>query len=194
MVVSTFVDLQGFMVGRRFVVKVSAILKNGTIFSHYVFTSPMPWHLLTRSDKSGATWLTANHHGLRREDGTVKYCRAEFDYYSCGGCMYGELEDDAPQFVYVKGHEKRELLLHFLDDNVRSSVIIKTMDTNYDDMPSLQKLNNTFRFFSQERGNNTFPKGVGTTISYNSIEDCLVGPFSKKIVAPNRKFLRLFGN
>ncbi|EFN84724.1 hypothetical protein EAI_10663 [Harpegnathos saltator] len=49
------------------------------------------------------------------------------------------------QFVYLKDHEKREWLLHLLDDNVRSSVMIKTMDIDYGDMPSLQKLNNTFR-------------------------------------------------
>ncbi|EFN89669.1 hypothetical protein EAI_01250 [Harpegnathos saltator] len=145
MVVPTFVDLQEFMVGKRFIVKEAAILKNGIILSHYVFTSPMLWHVLTRSDKSRAYWLTANHHGLRWEDGTVKYCRAQHLVTAAvTGDMYGELEDDASQFVYMKGHEKREWLLHLLDDNVRSSVIIKTMDTDYDDMHSLQKLNDTF--------------------------------------------------
>ncbi|EFN81791.1 hypothetical protein EAI_09453 [Harpegnathos saltator] len=74
---STFLDLQGYMVGKRFIVKEAAILKNETILSHYFFTSPMPWHLLTRSDKLRAYWFTANHHGLRWEDGAVKYCRAE---------------------------------------------------------------------------------------------------------------------
>ncbi|EFN84015.1 hypothetical protein EAI_07073 [Harpegnathos saltator] len=101
----TFVDLQGYMVGKRFIVKEAAILKNGTILSHYIFTSPMPWHLLTRSDKSRAYWLTANHHGLRWEDGTVKYYRANHLVTAAvAGDMYDELEDDASQFVYVKRH------------------------------------------------------------------------------------------
>ncbi|EFN89565.1 hypothetical protein EAI_03856 [Harpegnathos saltator] len=108
----------------------------------------MPWHLLTRTDKSKAYWLTANHHGLRWEDGTVKYCRAEHLITTAVGDMYGELEDVASQLVCVKGHVKREWLLHLLDDNVRSNVIIRAMDTDYDDMPSLQKLNNTFRYVS----------------------------------------------
>ncbi|EFN78319.1 hypothetical protein EAI_12064 [Harpegnathos saltator] len=141
--VPTFVYLQGYIVGKRFIVKKEAILKNGTILLHYIFTSPMPWHLLTRSDKLRAYWLTANHHGLRWQDGTVKYCRAEHLITTAVvGDMYGELQDVASQLVYVKGHEKREWLLHFLDDSVRSNVIIRTMDTDYDDMPSLQKLNN----------------------------------------------------
>ncbi|EFN77722.1 hypothetical protein EAI_08668 [Harpegnathos saltator] len=141
--VPTFVDLQGFMVEKRFIVKEVAILKNGTILSHYIFTSPMPWHLLTRSNKSRAYWLTANHHGLRWEDGTVKYCKAKHLVTAAvAGDMYDELEDDA---ISMKGHEKRKCLLQLLDDNTKSSVIIKTMDIDYDDMPSLQKLNNTFR-------------------------------------------------
>ncbi|EFN80130.1 hypothetical protein EAI_04142 [Harpegnathos saltator] len=123
--VPTFVDLQGYMVGKRFIVK-EVILKNGTILSHYIFTSPMLWHLLTRSDKWRAYLLTANHYGLRWEDGTVKYCRAEnLITTAVVGDMYGELEDVASQLVYVKGYEKWEWLLHLLDDNVRSNVIIR---------------------------------------------------------------------
>ncbi|XP_032664105.1 uncharacterized protein LOC116840890 [Odontomachus brunneus] len=77
MVEPTFVDLQGFVVGKRFIVKEVAILRNGSVLSHYIFTSPMPWHLLARSDKSRAYWLTVNHHGLRWDDGIVAYSRAK---------------------------------------------------------------------------------------------------------------------
>jgi len=52
---TTFVDLQGFVVGRRFVVKEVAVLKKGAILSHYIFTCPMPWNILTRSEKSCAS-------------------------------------------------------------------------------------------------------------------------------------------
>jgi len=48
MVISTFVDLQGFVVGRRFVVKEIAVLRKGAILSHYIFTCPILWNILTR--------------------------------------------------------------------------------------------------------------------------------------------------
>ncbi|XP_071570755.1 uncharacterized protein [Temnothorax nylanderi] len=71
----TFVDLQGFVVGMKFVVKEAAVLRNGTVLAHYIFTCPMPWNLFTKSDKSCASWLIRNHHGLRWEDGNVPYSK-----------------------------------------------------------------------------------------------------------------------
>jgi len=47
MIVPTFVDLQGFIVGNWFVVKEMAVLKKGSILSHYIFASPYPWNVLT---------------------------------------------------------------------------------------------------------------------------------------------------
>ncbi|XP_071579757.1 uncharacterized protein [Temnothorax nylanderi] len=73
MSVPTFVDLQEFLVGMKFVVKEVAVLRKGCVLSHHIFTYPMPWNLLTKSDKSCATWLIANHHGLRWKDGNVPY-------------------------------------------------------------------------------------------------------------------------
>ncbi|KYN09585.1 hypothetical protein ALC57_18295 [Trachymyrmex cornetzi] len=61
--VPMFVDLQGFIIEKRFIVKEVAILKNGNILTHYISTSPMPWRFLTKSDKRHATWLMRNHHG-----------------------------------------------------------------------------------------------------------------------------------
>jgi len=75
MVVPTFVDLQEFTIGRRFAVK--AVLKKGTILSHYIFASPISWDLLTESEKFYASWLIhrlqilANHHRLQWKDGIV---------------------------------------------------------------------------------------------------------------------------
>ncbi|XP_071653221.1 uncharacterized protein [Temnothorax longispinosus] len=71
MSVPMFVDLQGFLVGMKFVVK--EVLRKGCVPTHHIFTYPMPWNLLTKSDKSCATWLIRNHHGLRWEDGNVPY-------------------------------------------------------------------------------------------------------------------------
>ncbi|EGI68552.1 hypothetical protein G5I_02785 [Acromyrmex echinatior] len=73
MLVPTFVDLQGFIVNKKFIVKEVAVLKQGIVLTHYIFTSSVPWKFLTRSDRSCASWLTAYHHGLRWEDGMVPY-------------------------------------------------------------------------------------------------------------------------
>ncbi|XP_071572514.1 uncharacterized protein [Temnothorax nylanderi] len=57
----------------KFVVKEVAVLRNGAVLAHHIFTCPMPWSLLTKFDKSCASWLIHNHHGLRWEDGNVPY-------------------------------------------------------------------------------------------------------------------------
>jgi len=77
MSVPTFVDLQGFLVDKIFVVKEFAALREGHVLSHYIFASPYPWDLLTKSERSCASWLIANHHGLRWEDGIIPYSRAK---------------------------------------------------------------------------------------------------------------------
>jgi len=41
MIVPTFVDLQGFIVGSWFVVKEVAVLKKGSVLSHYIFANPL---------------------------------------------------------------------------------------------------------------------------------------------------------
>jgi len=51
MPVPTFVDLQEFIINKKFIVKEVAVLKQETILTH-IFTSPMPWKFLTRSDRS----------------------------------------------------------------------------------------------------------------------------------------------
>ncbi|KYN15183.1 hypothetical protein ALC57_12592 [Trachymyrmex cornetzi] len=48
MLVPTFVDLQGFIVNKKFIVKKVAVLKQGTVLTHYIFTNPVPWKFLTR--------------------------------------------------------------------------------------------------------------------------------------------------
>jgi len=75
MIVPTFVDLQGF-IGSWFVVKEVAVLKKGSVLFHYIFASPYPWNLLTKSKRSCAFWLIANHHGLQWETGMILYSMA----------------------------------------------------------------------------------------------------------------------
>ena len=57
MSVPMFVDLQGFIVNKKFIVKEVAVLKQEIVLMHYIFTSP--WKFLTRSDRSCASWLIA---------------------------------------------------------------------------------------------------------------------------------------
>ena len=79
-----------------------AVLKQGTVLTHYIFTSPVSRKFLTRSDRSCASWLSAYHHELRWEDGMVPYNEAK------RLIMTAVFEHDV--IVYVKGHEKRTWL------------------------------------------------------------------------------------
>lgn len=72
-----FVDLQGFMVDERFKVKEFAALKRGRELTHYIFGPSIPWSLLENADRSRASWLMHNHHGLKWNDGEVEYKRAK---------------------------------------------------------------------------------------------------------------------
>ncbi|KAL6263018.1 hypothetical protein P5V15_005813 [Pogonomyrmex californicus] len=71
--VPIFVDLQGFTVQEKFMVKEVAILKNGKELTHRIFREAIPWNLLTKTEKSKACWITSNHHGLQWSDGDIAY-------------------------------------------------------------------------------------------------------------------------
>jgi len=77
MSVPIFVDLQGFLVGRHFVAKEFAALKDGFELSHYIFGCPVPWSSLTKAERHQAMWLIENRHGIQWEDGMVPYCMAK---------------------------------------------------------------------------------------------------------------------
>jgi len=49
-------------------------------------------------------------------------------------------DDDASPLVYVKGHENRQWLADILDNDARNNVIIETLDADYEDVASLNKL------------------------------------------------------
>jgi len=70
------VDLQGFLVGRHFVVKEFAALKVRFELSHYIFGCSVPWSSLTKAERHQAMWLIENHYGIRWEDGMVPYSMA----------------------------------------------------------------------------------------------------------------------
>jgi len=53
--VSIFVDLQVFIIDSWFVMKEVTVLKKGTVLSHYIFASLLPWNLRTKSNNSCAS-------------------------------------------------------------------------------------------------------------------------------------------
>lgn len=147
MVTPTFVDLQGFTVGGRFIVKEIAVLRKGTVLSHYIFTSPIPWKFLTSSDKSCASWLIAYHHGLRWNDGMIPYSMAKRLITMAVVDTEENDDNDDKTFVYVKGLEKRGWLEDMLDSDVKNDVYIETIDARYTNMKSLNNFDvtNTIR-------------------------------------------------
>ena len=74
--VPIFVDLQGFAFNNNFVVKEVAVLRNGKMLSHYVFREPVPWSLLTKSEKSLVCWFRIHDQGLQWVDVHVPYSQA----------------------------------------------------------------------------------------------------------------------
>jgi len=97
--VPIFIDLQGFIFSNKFTVKEVAVLKDGTTLFHYIFREPEPWHFLTRSEKSQASWLKINYHGFRWDDGHVPYTLAKNLVRKAIGAD--------PPLIYVKGLEKK---------------------------------------------------------------------------------------
>jgi len=49
-----FVDLQEFTINKKFIMKEVAVLKQKTVLTRYIFTNPVSWKFLTRSDRSRA--------------------------------------------------------------------------------------------------------------------------------------------
>jgi len=143
MIVPTFVDLQGFKVGSWFVVKEGAVLKKGSILSHYIFASPYPWDVLRKSKRSCASWLVANHHELQWEAEMIPYMMAR---HLITSAVVDTEDDDA--LVHVKGYQKREWLKDMLKNDAKDDIIIETLDADYKDIESLNNLDviNTMQY------------------------------------------------
>ena len=140
MSIPTFVDLQGFVFNKNFIVKEAAILRKGFIVSHYFFTCPVPWGVLIKSERRQVTWATFKHHGLQWEDGNIPYSRAQ-DLITAA-IDVGVSDEEESSLIYVKGHEKRKWLADILDD-AANDFIIETLDEHYEDVPTLKALDTT---------------------------------------------------
>jgi len=101
MSVPIFVDLQGFLVGRHFVIKEFAALKDEFELPHYIFGSPYPWTLLSKSESHHAMWLIENRHGIHWEDG-IPYWMARSLIIKVVMCTMTTDDDDDDIVVNVK--------------------------------------------------------------------------------------------
>jgi len=105
-------------VNKKFIVKEIAILKQGTVLTHYIFMSSVPWKFL-RFNRSCASWLSAYHHGLREDPmrrnawSLRQYLKIMLSYTSrnerkecdCGTCFWTMSENactSRPWFQFTK--------------------------------------------------------------------------------------------
>jgi len=113
-------------VGKK-LVKEMAVLRNGPILSHRIFTCPTSWNFLTKSEKYCASWLSAYHHGLQWEDGMIPYSMVK---HLITIAVIDTKDNDNNNLVYIKGRKKCQWLAAILD----SDLTIETLDADYDDI------------------------------------------------------------
>ncbi|KYN12404.1 hypothetical protein ALC57_15434 [Trachymyrmex cornetzi] len=107
MTVPTFVDLQGFIVGKKFIVKEVSVLRKGAILSHYIFTKNT--HI-----KNRALQNVFKIHNWCMERRAVRLLSRRYDLTNTG---YKYLEIginvDPPSYVEIAqgDHRGHELLL-----------------------------------------------------------------------------------
>jgi len=139
MIVPTFVDLQGFIVGSWFVVK--EVLKEGSVLFHYIFASPLLWKLLTNSEKPCASWLIANHYRLQWETEMVRTAWRDILLHRLW------LISKTMTLSYMLRDQKRKWLKDMLESDARDDIIIEILEADYEDTKSLINLDiiNTMR-------------------------------------------------
>ncbi|KAL6252206.1 hypothetical protein P5V15_009228 [Pogonomyrmex californicus] len=136
--VPIFVDLQGFIVREKFIVRGGNIKKKGKKLTYRMFREVIPWNLLTKAEKSKVCWITSNHHGLQWSDSDVAY-RLSKPVIRSGVC---DRSRDAPRRVYVKGLEKKKWLEEILGCDVIADhdVIVEIIDADFEDIGRLNTL------------------------------------------------------
>jgi len=133
MSVPIFVVLQCFLVGRHFVVKEFAALKDGFELSHYIFVCPYLWTLLSKSERHQAMWLIENRHEIQWKNGMVPYCMARsLITKAVMGTTTTDDDDDDDIVVYVKRHEKREWLRDLVLE--REDVYVENIEAHHEDI------------------------------------------------------------
>jgi len=133
MIAPTFVDLQGFAVLEIYFVK-EVTVKKRIILSHYILVSPIPWNLLTKSEKSYASWLIANHYGLQWEDRIISYNMAKWLITMANGWYRKMTKTTMRRLSYIKRSQKCKWLKDMLKSKARDDTIIETLNANYENV------------------------------------------------------------
>jgi len=128
MSVPMFVDLQWFIVNKKFIVKEVTVLKQGAVLTHYIFMSPVPWKFLTRSEVlcfliDCLSWIAIEGRDSPIQRGETLIVEAVF-------------KDDV--IVYIKRSEKRTWLWMLASE---WEMYIETLDAIYEDIEFLTNLN-----------------------------------------------------
>lgn len=157
---SIFVDLQGFIVNEKFIVKEFAVLKHNCELTHLVFKQAMDWNLLTKAERSRACWLTANHHGFQWTDGNIDYRKAkkciqtalfkniklksetsESNETTNTTIATTTFDITTESIIYVKGIQKVQWLKDIIGDAIKNyNVSIRSIDVDYSDIRKLDFL------------------------------------------------------
>lgn len=117
------VDFQGYkLYDKTFVVKEDCILFSGNI-SHYIFSPPFDYKILSESDKYQVNWLARKYHGLEWSAGFYNYEEKKYLIRQALRCASN---------IYVKGEEKIKWLREIIQDNQINIVNIeKIIDCNF---------------------------------------------------------------
>jgi len=134
MSVSIFVDLQGFFVGRQFIVKEFAALKDGFALSYYIFGWYEPWSNLIKAEKHQAMELIENHHGIQWKDEMVPY-RSLITKVVMGATMMIKLSYTSRKMRNENGCEFCSWM--------KREIYVENIETHYENIKSLNKLDVT---------------------------------------------------
>lgn len=120
----TFVDVQGYLIKGRFVVKEFAVMSDKRNVFHCVFKCPLPWNRLNDTEKEHVRRSTV-HHGLDWSfNGDVEFKN------------YKRLMVDILSFrdkIQVNGHTKRAWLREIIGDKIDINLL---EFTRYDNVSS----------------------------------------------------------
>lgn len=94
-----FVDLQGFKINRKFVLKeLSIVSEHEDKVHNFIFKPPFSWENLSQEDRSQSIWLRTFYHGFSWKSGVVPYDNIPE--------ILNTLLSYEDAVVYVKGYEK----------------------------------------------------------------------------------------
>ncbi|KAK7863984.1 hypothetical protein R5R35_000092 [Gryllus longicercus] len=108
-VLTAVADLQGFWIGRQFIIKVLTVIRAAKddpeerFVQKFTFRPPRPFYTLNSDDKRQVWWIKSCHHA------TPPWSSGRYDYRDRTFVMLNAFEGVTT--IYVKGAHKKEWLL-----------------------------------------------------------------------------------